>query len=176
MENFSKEKKSISYVLDTRNVSEKGVSFTLEASKEECEMLKQHYQLPNVHSFKADLTAVYKDDCVDVMGKMQTHVTQECVVTLEEFDKKITSDFHVIFSNSKAIVDAQEKRLDTHPEEEPIELIESTNIYFKDIMMEQFGLMLDPFPRKTDEPFVYYESKIEDEVENPFSVLKHLTK
>ena len=61
-------------------------------------------------------------------------------------------------------------------DEDDVDFVENGRIYFYDIIQEQFGLALNPFPKKTKEAFSYYELKAEDVVENPFAVLKHLTK
>ena len=81
----------------------------------------------------------------------------------------------MLFSTSKQPM-VNEVVLDIDITEEPIEFLPRPQIYFKDIVFEQFGLNLDAFPRKTDELFVYKEEEEPTEKENPFSVLKHLTK
>ena len=173
MEKSTVLKKGISYVLDARKISPQKTSFSLEATKEECQALAEWYEIPAVLSVKADITAFSEGSVITVEGKLSIITRRECVITAEEFTQSATGDFTVLFSTSPI---KEQQKPDIDLDEEPIEFLPRGQIYFKDIITEQFGLLLDPFPKNTDEPFEYREESAESGKENPFSVLKHLTK
>lgn len=176
MEKSLQMKKDISFSLDVRTIPPLGSDLTLEATPDECTFLARHYGVLAVHSLSVRAHISIKDEIVIVDGFLKASVRQSCVVTLEEFDQAVRGEFQLLFSANKQIVAEQENKIDFDPDEEPIELIQKGHIYFKELITEQLGLYLDPFPKKTDEVFSYYEEKAEDIKENPFSVLKHLTK
>lgn len=176
MEKSTHEKKDISYVLDIRTIPADGLYLNLEANPTECSFLAKRYDLLAVHSLCAAVKVSYQRDLVEVKGSLIACIKQRCVVSLEEFDQEVKESFTALFSDNKNIVAAQEAKMDFDPEEEPIEFIQKGRIYFKELIAEHFGLFIDPFPKKTNKLFTYYEEKADDKKENPFSVLKHLTK
>ncbi len=176
MEKSDKTEKGISFVLDVRTIPLNGLKLHLQATPEECCFLAERYELPAVYAVSADLEVVADGELIDVHGVLSGRVRQTCVVSLEEFDNVLEGEFHALFSANRNLVLAQENKADFDPEEEPIEFIPKGQIYFKEVIAEQVGLNINPFPKKTDEIFTYYEVNPELEKENPFSVLKDLTK
>ena len=176
MEKSDKNEKDISFVLDTRTITSQKKSYSLKATKSQLQELADYYNLPAVKNLSFDFEAFLNKDVFELKGKLKSTVEQTCVVSLENFEEKINHPCVLLFSDDADFVAQQEKKEDFLPEEDFVDLVENGRIYFHDIVREQFGLALNPFPRKTDEPFVYYEEKTEDVKENPFSVLKHLTK
>lgn len=176
MEKSLQLKKDISFSLDVRIIPQNGLKLILEATPAECAYLARHYDLPAIHSFCVQMQITSLNEIIQVVGVLSASVCQNCVITLEEFDQLVQGDFKLLFSEDKRLVEAQENQVDFDPDEEPIELIQKGHIYFKELLAEQLGLYLDPFPRKVQESFSYYEEKAETVRENPFSVLKHLTK
>lgn len=175
MEKSNVVQKGISYVLDARKISSQKTCFILQATNEECVALAQWYELPAVLSVQADICAFLDDNIITIEGHITASTRRECVITGEEFTQNTAGDFTLLFSTSPLPAHAHTTP-DIDLDEEPIEFLPRGQIYFKDIITEQFGLILDPFPKNTDKPFEYREENTESVKENPFSVLKHLTK
>ena len=176
MEKTVKKEKDIAFVLDARTVTKQGKDFLLVANKAQCQELAEFYELPAVKKLSFSFNALLADDVIELNGVLKADVVRTCVVTSDEFEEKINYPFVLLFSEDEDVVLMQENKVDFSPDDESIELIKNGRIYFAEIVREQFGLSLDPFPKKTNAPFVYYEEKVEDVKENPFAVLKHLTK
>lgn len=174
MEKSNQTQKDISYVLDIRTIPADGLNIFLKANPSECLFLAKRYDLPAVCSISVDVNAKFDEEIIEIKGFLKAKIKQRCVVTLDIFEQSIEESFKVFFSNNPRIVADQESKSDFNPDEEPIELVQKGRIYFKELIAEQLGLYIDPFPKKTKELFTYYEEK--SQKENPFSALKHLTK
>lgn len=175
MENIKKEK-DISFVLDARMVTKNGLSFLLKATEQQCLDLAKFYELPALSNLVFDFFICLKDDLIVLKGFLDADVIETCVVTNEKFEEHIHQPVSLLFSEDESVVKMQESKMDFSPDEELIDFVENGRIYFSSIVREQFGLALNPFPKKTNEPFAYYEEKAQDIKDNPFLVLKHLTK
>lgn len=177
MEKLVKKEKDISFVLDMRTITKKGSSFILTATKAQCDELALFYELPAINQLTFEFEAfLNKEGLTEIRGFLKANVVEICVVSTDKFEECLKNDVTLLFSEDEAYVKMQENRVDFSPEEELVEYAKNGRIYFLDVVREQLGLMLNPFPKKTDEPFSYYEEKAEEIKENPFSVLKHLTK
>lgn len=175
MEKLQQEQKDIACVVDVRKLTPQATQIRMTATKEQCQELAEHFEILAVRDLTVDVNLRKKEDVIEVRGSLKGHVIQECVVTLEPMDNEVLGEFEMLFSTTKQPC-VNESVLDIDITEEPIEFLPRPQIYFKEIIFEQFGLNLDFFPRKTDELFVYKEDSEPVEKENPFSVLKHLTK
>ena len=173
MEKLNVVQKGISYVLDTRKISSQKTGFKLIATEEDCRALADWYEIPAVLSVETDICTFLTDKIITLQGQMRISTRRECIITGEEFTQNANENFTLLFSTSPV---PTQTNPDINLDEEPIEYLPRGQIYFKDIIFEQFGLMLDPFPKNTNKPFVYYEETTQVSKENPFSILKHLTK
>ncbi len=171
MEKSNTTQKGISFVLDTRQLTEKTNTFSLTATPKEREDLAQWFDLPQINSLQVNISTYKKEDVIHVDGYLTADVIRECVVSGDEFTQKTMGDFNLLFSTSQ-----QTQSEDIDMEEEIIEFLPRGQIYFKEIITEQFGLFLDPFPKNTTDFFEYRENDAETVKENPFTVLKGLTK
>ncbi len=171
MEKSNMTQKGISYVLDTRHITDKETSFTLIATPIEREDLAKWYNLPEIKALRVDVRARKNDDVFHIFGHLTADVVRECVVSGDEFTQKTVGDFTALFSTNP-----QTETTDIDMDEEIVDYIPRGQIFFKDMITEQFGLLLDPFPKNTADFFEYREADASEEKENPFSVLKRLTK
>ena len=175
MEKSQQEQKDISCVVDVRKISSQGTHIHMTATPDQCQEIANHFEIISVENLAAHVFLRKKEDIIELTGNIHAQVCQECVVTLEPMNNTVSGEFEMLFSTTKQ-PSISESVLDIDITEEPIEFLPRGQIYFKEIIFEQFGLNLDAFPRKTEELFIYRESPEETEKENPFSVLKHLTK
>lgn len=158
--------------VDIKTIPAKGMSFELTATEEECRALSERFQIPGVQSFK--LTGTVKgNDILCYQGQFEAHVTQKCVVSLEEFEQTVQGDFKEFFSQTGRDF-STETDFDIDMEEETVDLIKNGRLEIGEIAVQQFGLSLEAFPKKTDTFFEYKE--VENGRENPFAVLGKLIK
>lgn len=176
MEKSVKKEKDISFVLDVRTVTKQGKNISLCATEKQCQELAEFYDLPKLKELLFNFNIALVDDVIELRGKLNAKAIRVCVVTSEEFEEVVEQPVVLMFSEDEDVVRTQENKIDFSPEDEYIELIENGRIYFADIVREQLGLAIDPFPKKTNELFAYYEEKAEEVKDNPFAILKHLTK
>lgn len=176
MEKSTKSEKDISFVLDTRTVNKEKKHYYLKANEEQKTALQTLFNVPKIEKLTFEFDVFLNKDLIEINGNLTAKIRQICVVTTEEFQNELNEKIRLYFTEDEALYNSLLKKEDFSPEEEDVDLIQNGRIYFYDLIQEQFGLALDPFPKKTDDIFTYYELKADDVKENPFSVLKHLTK
>ena len=136
--------------------------YILEASGKELSALAKRFQVEKIHSLKAHLT-VYPSEIVRITGKVEALTRRECVISLEKFDEKMAEDFEVLYA-------------DNPPSEsdEIIDTIDKGRIHLGEIVAEQYGLALNPFPKKPGVKNPYQD--VAEERERPFANLKKILK
>ncbi len=171
MEKLTESKKDLSFTLDMRKIPAAGIDLSFSAAHETLHYLATRFDVPAVKNYQAHVHLERKGKIIQMSGSFSALVEQECVVTLEVFENTVSSDFLLLLSDEKPLETKEEK---INLTDEPIEYCPHGIIPFRDLLGEQFGLNLDPFPRQTNQPFEYREA--DNEPQNPFSVLKELTK
>jgi uncharacterized metal-binding protein YceD (DUF177 family) len=157
------------------------------ATDEECAALAKRFGDVSIAYLKGEfelmLSEIKTDKglvIVDISGKINANVTQNCVVTSEPVDSIIQAQFEGIVATTEA--DQPEQTMDDNDEAEDgpelLGLIDGDTIDLGFILAEQLALELDPFPRKPGVSFDGYRSgdasDEEDEKPNPFAVLAKL--
>ena len=175
MEKSMNEQKGFGFVLDVRRITDKKTIFTLVATPQEKEEMAIWYEIPLIQQMQVDVCTWRQDNVFHIRGHLFGDIVQQCVVTNEDLTEHIDDDFHLLFTTDSALAGSTQST-DINMEEDEVELLSRGQIYFKDILKEQLGLNINPFPRRTTELFEYRESSADEEKEHPFSVLKHLTK
>ena len=159
--------------IDVKTIPAKGVSFELKATQEECLQLAERFDLPAVHSFVLS-GSVKGNDILRYDGRFEAQVVRECVVSLDEFDQVVSGDFSELFSESGTDFSVETNFDIDMDDEETVDLIKNGRLEIGEIAAQQFGLHLDPFPKKQAGVFEYKEA--EAERRNPFEILKNLKK
>ena len=136
--------------------------FVLEASDKECRALAERFGVEKVYWLKADLI-VYPGDIVKIKGKVSALTRRQCVISLKNFDEEMQEAFEVLY--------ADDPSLDT---DEIIDPIVQGRIHLGDMISEQYGLALNPFPKKPGIKNPYEEEKREKT--HPFANLKEILK
>ncbi len=168
--------KDTSFALDTRTITPAGLNLNLTATPQQCQYYAKYFDIHAIKNLALKLHIFAKEDVFFVKGTLNATLNQECVVSLSPFENTINADIYLCFSQNQALVEAQNLKIDFDINDEPIDLIPKGIIYFKDVIAEQLGLNIDPFPKNTEEAFEYYEQKSENTKINPFAVLNQLTK
>lgn len=161
----------INRLIDVRTITEEGVSLNLTATEAERMALAERFDLDAVLSLTVS-GRLFWDDVVVFEGVMRSEQKRVCVVSLTPFIEKTEEPIRFLFSE-ESMSDSSEINMD----EDIVLPIIRGKINLGDAISEEFGVNLNPFPRKTQDPFEYRdEADFGEEKDNPFSVLKHLTR
>ena len=138
--------------------------YHLQASQEECRKLAQRFELPEILSFQADVV-LFRDNFVHVQGRIFAQMRRQSVVSLKDFTQDMKEDFEVLFSENPPT-----------DSDEIVDEIQNGRIDLGEVLAEQFGLALNPFPHAPgeDTPYVYTEK--EEVVDSPFKNLSEIIK
>ncbi len=147
-------------------IGPQGLDLTVEANPAECSALAIRMKLPAVVALSCEFHLIRQGrDSVLARGTLRAHVTQTCVVSLEEFDESMEEIFQVCF------VPAGEESDDIDPELDDEIPYDRNQIDLGEAAAEQLGLALDPYPRL---PGIEMP-EVEDEPEpHPFAALRRL--
>ena len=138
--------------------------YVLEASEKELISLAKRFDVEKIHYLKANIT-VYPNDIVRVAGKIKALTRRQCVLSLESFDEKMAEEFEVLYAESNNLPS------DT---DEIIDVIDKGRIHLGDVVAEQYGLALNPFPKKPGVKNVFED--VEEQTQKPFADLKEMMK
>ena len=138
------------------------VQYILEASAKELSALAKRFQVEKIHSLKGDLT-IFPGDIVRIRGKLSASTRRECVISLSKFDEKMVEEFEVLYADNPPA-----------ESDEIIDTIDKGRIHLGEIVAEQYGLALNPFPKKPGVKNPYSEQK--PEKQHPFANLKKILK
>lgn len=166
-------KTNLFQILDVSKIPLKGLTFDLIATAQELNTLAERFELPAVKSFHVT-GSITGDHILKVSADIRAQITQICVITLKEFDADFKTHFEEFFSEKGVDYDT-EQDFDIDMEEDVSDMIKNGKLNLGEIIAQQFGLALDPFPRSTDETFEYIE-EAPGQKQNPFKGLKDLLK
>ncbi len=159
-----------------------GLDLSIEARPDECEKLRLRFGLVGLDGLKAQLRLTQSTNglyCLE--GRLQSEVTQTCVVTLEPVKNTINVGISRTYGAGDALQAALESLeseidLDFEAEDEP-DAIENGVIDVGEAVAEELALSLDPFPRKPGaslENTPYAGSDGAEGKPNPFAALSKL--
>ncbi|CAA6603304.1 conserved hypothetical protein [Rhodospirillaceae bacterium LM-1] len=159
-----------------------GLDLSIEARPDECEKLRQRFDLVALDGLKAQLRLTQSTNGLFVLeGRIQADVTQTCVVTLEPVRSNINADISRSYGETEAlqaVLQAMEREidLDFEAQDEP-DVIENGVIDIGEAVAEELALSLDPFPRKPgasleNTPYAGLDGA--DGKPNPFAALSKL--
>ena len=160
-----------------QSITKKPITQTLNASAEECAVLAARFNLPKIHSLKAQLKLWHDGIDVVVSGSIHAKLAQECVLSLEAFDTVLQDSFMTKFRSTNG---KGECLIDD--DEGDVEPILGEYIDLGELVAQNFALALDPYPKAPNakvpalnSPFVHfcYEDSLQ-RVTSPFSALAAL--
>lgn len=113
---------------------------------------------------------------IQIIGEYKAHVVQSCVVTLEPVQTLLGSSFERQYEVGEPTTELDE--VDFEPDaEDPPEYLAEPRINLVDVVAEQLGLDIPPFPRNEGADLSslgYVPDESADEKPNPFAILKTL--
>lgn len=160
----------LTHIVRVSDVPRSGLKVRLEADEASRERMMKAFDLVGLPRMTATFNITGNARRLKVKGEVRADIRQNCVVTLEDFDSRITEPFDLTFSEdvSPDTVVMQNEDDGFSRREDPEPLI-NDRIDLGEIAAEHLALALDPWPRKPGVTF----SWIEDEGEpSPFAALR----
>ncbi|MBP5343629.1 MAG: hypothetical protein J6Y85_00925 [Alphaproteobacteria bacterium] len=139
-----------------------------EATAEECTIVAQRLDIPKVVQLHAVVQVDFQDDLIRVSGHLLADLKRQCVVTLNICNEHLDTDFEALFSEN---VPVSGKEIEM---KEAVETLDRGCLDFMNILTEQVGLLMNPFPKKQGVKGDYIE--FSDEENKPFANLKNIIK
>ncbi len=147
----------------------------IEANEEECAALAARLEIVAIKSLEAklELNRLHSGDMVEVKGSFNAEITQECVVTLEPFEDKVSEEIVAYFAAPETIPSSEELNVEDDRSPEPYG--PDRTIDLGELVAQHLSLALDPYPRKPGVVFKLPKTMQEEVAQtHPFSVLVNL--
>jgi len=170
----SQSEPELSRPLRAEKVSANGVEEKIVASENERQALAARFDLIAIGALEAKLHIVPKQagTVFEVMGTFKADVTQRCVATLEPLAAHIEQPIKANFGASFA--EAGSGAAEQAMSEDDLEPMINGVMDLGELVAQNLGLALDPYPRKPDIPPVEAEFGEPIVKTNPFAKLVSL--
>jgi uncharacterized metal-binding protein YceD (DUF177 family) len=157
-------------------ISAGGALEKIEADHDERELLAERFGLIDLTKLEAKITVkpARGGRMFEVEGTMQADVVQRCVVTLEPLPAQIALDIKVIYAAPEWLETEAVHEIDLDAED--TEPILGGIIDLGELVAQNLGIALDPYPRKKGVAYVEAEYGAGGDKVNPFAKLASLTK
>lgn len=174
----------ISKPVDVRRLSARGQTIKLNANEEQRSWLAKDQGLVSVEAFATEaIVKPWKSDGAAITGRVKASFTQACVVTLEPVAAEIEEKFELYFLPEQMVSKVPdggdiEFLFDPDAPEEP-ESFDGRTIDVGAVIIEQFSLAIDPYPRKPgsevpDEFGAKNDAETAEKQRSPFAALAAL--
>lgn len=151
-----------------------GLTETLEAKASERQSLADRFGLIELSKLQAEVTVKpLLDQTIAITGRLVADVVQTCVVSLESLPAHVVSDIDVLC----AVPELASAHLQSlQPGDKEMEEIIDGTIDLGELVAQNLGIALNPYPRKPGLEFVDATYAEDRNVASPFSVLKNFPK
>ena len=171
-----------SLIVVAADLPREGRHFKMKPDQEALTALANRFGLQELSQLAAHMHAKPLADgsIVRIQGEVQAELVQSCVVTLEPVPESIDEEFAAEYSTEEISEEEVEHNLE---EADPREPMDNGTIDLGELLAQQLGLMMSPYPRSTDSSLSDLQSEAGEkgrdfEVDagrhNPFSVLAGL--
>lgn len=164
--------------LAVEDIKPDGSNVKITANGEEREWLARRFDLPAVERMAAEfkVTRGASGIPIRVIGRVSARITQQCVVSLEDFDSDIVEEIEVEFVPGDDTAAGEDFSVDGVE----AETLDRDEIDLGELAAQHVAVALDPYPRKpgaeTPEWSKGRENNEDSGQDNPFSVLAELRK
>lgn len=163
--------------IQINQIQKKPLMIKIEADEDEKKALAERFSIPQLHSlFCIYQLKYFHGRQVRAKGEIKALITQNCVISLEDFFVTIHESFELLFTPSDDLKSELEEIDD--PDVIPYE---GDMIDLGEVTAEQLALFLDPYPHKenSNNPLIIKDNDEDIEStkelkENPFKILEQL--
>ena len=170
--------KNFSYPVKINELNQNTYRYTLEADKAELADITAILKVEAVKFFKGQIALKFnkKENMLHVWGEVAAVLVLKSVISLENFEQKITTPFELWFDTKATYQDIRDMEADIN--DEVPDIVINGEINLADICIEQIALKIDEYPRAEGEIFDFsqYAETTEEIKESPFAVLSKLKK
>ncbi len=169
-----------SRLIRVEELSDESLEKDISPNETERKALADRFDLLSLDALSAHLELSGSGEKGDILlsASFSADVTQRCVVTLKPVKNHVEGHFSCHFTERFQESDEDILEIDVDAEDPP-EPILNGEFDVGEIVIEHFGLELDPFPRQLGIDFEAIKKDIkaingQDDADNPFAVLKKL--
>ena len=172
------------HVVDIADIGAAGLTRNIAANDHERAALAERFSLQALDSLEAAIQLTMADDNASVLmqATVSADVVQTCVVTLDPVPVQLRHSFKILFA--PVDMDGTDVHVTPDDDHDP-EPLDGDTIDIGEVVAQQFGLNLDPYPRRPDVVFSPQEmsdenrTKAEEDAgssagESPFAVLRNM--
>lgn len=136
----------LSRVVDTTHWQGSPLNIEVDSSADERRRLAARFALQDIESLRGEarLERMDDDDEFRLRGRLVAEVVQTCVVTLEPIRARVDEEFERRFSSATEAADDGYLAVDG---DDPPDPLVNGMIDVGEVMAEELGLALDPYPR-----------------------------
>jgi uncharacterized metal-binding protein YceD (DUF177 family) len=163
-----KPKYEFSHEVDLAKVSKDGRDYRLEADASACKRIAERLRVPSVEALSGEIHIAATRKAIFTRGSVQGRLTRECVVSLEEMPETVDDSFEVEFVRRADDAPVEEDSAENWHEPEGHR---GTVFDIGELLVQQFSLALDPFPRKPGAVSLA-QTYGEEKLSSPFSILQ----
>ncbi len=142
--------KNLKQILNIESLSNAGFQLNLVANASELIEMANLLHVASVKSFSASLMIrKWRRAGLQIEGSFKSRITQNCVVSLEEFDVEMNDEIHQKFfgnTDTPKMTDSKEVEM-LNTDNDPPEALRDGNINILEYLVEVLALQLDPYPR-----------------------------
>ncbi|MCW5715390.1 MAG: DUF177 domain-containing protein [Bauldia sp.] len=146
------------------------------ATDSERAAIVEEFGLVELRSFVAHVNLRRSGDLVTLEGRIVAEAVQSCVVSLQPVVERIDQTFTRRLMRGQPAEPSTVAETIEIGEEDPPDVFAGDSIDVGLVLLEEFALALDPYPRAPGVEFVVPEDAAADEPDSPFAVLKSLGK
>jgi uncharacterized metal-binding protein YceD (DUF177 family) len=160
-----------SRVITIARISQKGTEERLEAKPAERAALAERFDLIEIPALKAEIMLIQgPQQTIAATGLIEAEVIQRCVVTLEPISSRLAIDVDVTFAPQEANLNI-DKAFKEMGLDDDFEFFSGGKIDIGELVAQQLGVSIDPYPRKANAALVVAEFGGKDEKRRPFAKL-----
>ena len=167
MEKNKKNEKGLNKILFLGEIGPDGWQGDFVATPDQCAKIAERFEIPSVKNLNCHVSVAIEGDLIRVTGHIKSTLARVCVASLDVFDEFLDTDFEALFSENIPMIKDGEMKDDVEP-------LDRGRLDVFEIVAEQVGLNMNPFPRKPDVSGDYIEQGDSDN--RPFANLKNLIK
>jgi uncharacterized metal-binding protein YceD (DUF177 family) len=170
----------VSFLANVARLPQKGMPVVIEADAKQRAKLAEQHGLVSVGRYRAELLVTsWKRQGVKVSGLVEADIVQECVVTLDPIESRISEEVSAVYLPEDSKLGREgfqgggEILIDADGPDSP-ETFAGDTIDVGALAEEFFELAIDPYPRKPGSGLDHVETA--DQPDSPFARLSALKK
>jgi uncharacterized metal-binding protein YceD (DUF177 family) len=134
-----------SRIVSVSRISPKGIEELLETRPAERAALAKRFDLVDLPVLKARLTLIPGSrQTIEATGTIEAEIVQRCVVTLDPIVSRLDLHVNVVFLPAESGLNAPDELNDE------FEYFSGGKIDVGELISQQLGVSIDPYPRKAD--------------------------